>query len=361
MARATSGSGGALNVQILKRTTGIIGGVIFAISVLVVAIDIRGQSWSPRERENAISQHGAFMVIMQPGSGFCYVKQSYYDDTSKMELIFREASLSVVTPYYAGIEGDVKYRVDDGPERIVKNSEIRRDHSFDLSPDVVGEMKTGNLLHIRVKPKGQPARTQSFSLLGFAAAARELAGPEEEEIADEEIAEDSSNPYTPGSIIYIRSPVVLKPFPDENSLGLEEVTSGHQLMYIQKQGDWLEVRAIGTGGKSGWITESVLAGKMSGVVVTAIENEAFRGFVSSFWEYSRSLEQSGFKPFTDVAYMGDGIIMAIATDEWLAQPREKRDRDVGSIFQLWAIADGSGLPVAVYVYDQAGAVRFRQD
>ncbi len=301
------------------------------------------------------------MVIMQPGSGFCYVKQSYHDDTSKMELIFREASLRVVTPYYAGIEGDVKYRVDDGPERIVKNAEIRRDNSFELSIDVVSEMKTGRTLHIRVKPNGQPARTQSFSLLGFAAAAQALGEPEGPEVEAEVIEEEPSNPYSPGAIIYIQSPVVLKPFPDENSLGLEEVKSEHQLMYIQKQDDWLEVRAIGTGGKSGWIPESVLAGKMSGVVVTAIENEAFRGFVSRFWEYSSSLEQSGFKPFTEVAYMGDGIIKAIATDEWLAQPREKRDRDVGSIFQLWAIADGSGLPVAVYVYDQAGAVRFRQD
>lgn len=335
--------------------------MVSAILVLFVAIEVRGQSWSNWEQDNAIGQHGAFMVIMQPGSGFCYVKQSYHDDTSKMELIFREASLRVVTPYYDGIEGDVAYWVDEGRERIVTNPEIRRDNSFELSIDAVREMKQGQTLHIRVKPKGQQTITQSFSLLGFAAAARELSGPEGQEIEEHAIEEDSSSPYTPGAIIYIQAPVVLKPFPDENSLGLEEVKSEHQLMYIQKEGDWLEVRAIGTGGRSGWIPESVLAGRTSGVVVTAIENAAFRSFVRRFWEYSRSLEEPGFRPFTEVSYMGDGIIQAIATDDWLNLPREKRDRDVGSIFQLWAIADDTGLPIAVYVYDQTGAVRFRQD
>ena len=348
-------------VEVPERALRSIGLVVFAIVVSLALTEVQGQSWSSREQDNAISRHGAFMVILQPGEGFCYVKQSYHDDTSKMELTFKGASPIILTPFFSGLDGDVQYWVDDSPKRTVRNSTIGRGSSFELAVDIVGEMKSGRTLHIRVKPRGRQARTQRFSLLGFAAAARVLADRKCQDTGSEAIGADMTDSFTPGAIIYVRSPIALKPFPDEDSLGFEEVKSGLQLMYIQKQNGWLEIRAIGTGGKSGWIPESALSGKTSGVVVTAIENDAYRGFIKGFWEYSRSLERPGFKPFTEVAFMGDGIIKVIATDDWLAQPRPDRDRDVGSIYQLWTVADGTGSPTAVYVYDQAGQVRFRQD
>ena len=93
----------------------------------------------------------------------------------------------------------------------------------------------------------------------------------------------------------------------------------------------------------------------------AEDSEEFILFEKGFWDYGRSLERAGYKPFVGVAYLGDGIVKVIATDDWLAQPTTKRDRELDSVFQLWAIADDTGLPIAVYVYDQAGAVRMKQN
>ena len=278
-----------------------------------------------------------------------------------MELIFEGVFPSILTSFTSGLDDGVHYWVDDGPERMIPNSRTNEGRAFNLAADLVGEMKAGQTLHIRVKPKGQQIRTQNFSLLGFAAAAEVLAGSGCQELESAEIEEELADSYTPGTIIYLQSPVTLKPFPDEDSLGLEEVESGLQLMYIQEQNGWMEFRAFGTGGKSGWIPETVLVGKTSGLVVRSFENEAYRSFSKGFWGYSRTLERPGFRPFTELAFMGDGMIKVTATDDWLAQARPKRDRQIDSVFRLWAIADDSGLPIAVYVYDQADQVRMRQD
>lgn len=152
------------------------------ITTLAIVIALSGtealaQSWSSWERDNAVSQHKAFMVIRQPGEGFCYVKQSYNNDTNKMELSFQGASPTIVTSFYRGLDGEVQYWVDDGPKRTVPNSEISGTNSFELAVDVVGQMKAGRTLYVRVKPSGRPTRTQKFSLLGFTAATRALSGP----------------------------------------------------------------------------------------------------------------------------------------------------------------------------------------
>lgn len=132
------------------------------------------QDWSDWERDNAVSQHKDFLVIRQPGEGFCYVKQSYKNDTNKMELSFKGDAPYVATPFYRGIDGHVEYRVDDGNTRIIKNSAISGTNSFDLSENVVPEMKAGLKLYVKVNPVGKRTRTQSFSLLGFTAASQEL-------------------------------------------------------------------------------------------------------------------------------------------------------------------------------------------
>lgn len=132
------------------------------------------QNWSDWERDNAVAQHRDFLVIRQPGEGFCYVKQSYDNDTSKMELSFQGDAPYIVTPFYRGIEGSIEYRVDHGKTRIVKNSEISGSNSFHLSKNVVPEIKAGLKLYVKVNPVGERSRTQSFSLLGFTAASQEL-------------------------------------------------------------------------------------------------------------------------------------------------------------------------------------------
>ena len=160
---------------------------------IVVALSSTGamaQSWSNWERDHAVSQHKAFLVIKQPGEGFCYVKQSYDNDSNKMELSFKGASPTIVTPAYRGIDGDVRYWIDGGAKYTVPSSDISGANSFELPANVVDQMKAGRILHVRVKPSGQPIRTQNFSLLGFTAATRVLSG---QECQDDGAGQASSN------------------------------------------------------------------------------------------------------------------------------------------------------------------------
>lgn len=60
--------------------------VVLATSFAVSAF---GQTWSAWEHDNAVARHQDFLVIRQPGEGFCYAKQSHDEDTSKMELSYR--------------------------------------------------------------------------------------------------------------------------------------------------------------------------------------------------------------------------------------------------------------------------------
>lgn len=151
---------------------------IIAITAIVLAFIPTvaiAQSWSSWEQDNAVSQHKSFLVIKQPGEGFCYVKQSYDNDTSKMELSFQGTSPDIVTPFYRGIDEDVNYWVDDGPKYTVPNSKISGANSFELAAKIVDKMKAGRILYVRVKPSGKPTRTQKFTLLGFTAATQVLA------------------------------------------------------------------------------------------------------------------------------------------------------------------------------------------
>jgi len=134
--------------------------------------------WSKWELENALSQHNAFVVIKRPGAGACYIKQSYDDDLSKMELYFSGDYPIVLAPFYQGIEGAVEYWIDDGPKHTVAQSRIGGGNFISLVDGIVAAMKSGRALYVHVKPIGRPARTQEFSLLGFIAATQVMASSE---------------------------------------------------------------------------------------------------------------------------------------------------------------------------------------
>lgn len=134
-------------------------------------------TWSDWERAHAVAHEGQWLVIRQPGEGFCYVKQSYEDSTDKMELSMKKDGVPhLVTPFFRGIQGDVSYHIKDGPVRIVPEAEASA-LGIKLSSTVVSEMMQGGTLSVRVKPVGQSTVEQRFDLRGFAAAAQWLNRP----------------------------------------------------------------------------------------------------------------------------------------------------------------------------------------
>jgi hypothetical protein len=135
------------------------------------------QDWSSWERQHAVGRYGEFLVIKQPGEGFCYATQSYESDPSKMTLSLKGETPSIATPFFRGIDGAPVYWVDDGSKRQVASAEVTAAGSFRLSPEVVGELRAGQVLYVQVKPTGEPSVTQEFSLRGFTAVSRMLSSP----------------------------------------------------------------------------------------------------------------------------------------------------------------------------------------
>ena len=146
---------------------------VVAIWGATPALAESGTRW---ERNNIISRHKAFVVI-KPDKGACYVKQSNAGDPNKMELTFDGTAPIIFSPSERGIAGNVRYWVDNGPKRTVPASKIRELNTVVLAADAVGRMKAGRTLYVHVTPAGKSPRTQKFSLMGFTAATRVLAGP----------------------------------------------------------------------------------------------------------------------------------------------------------------------------------------
>ncbi|MBT3549645.1 MAG: hypothetical protein HOO19_16410 [Rhodospirillaceae bacterium] len=154
------------------------GGRLFVIAALAGAVPFiaSAQSWTNWERQNSVTKSGDWMVIKQPGAGFCYLKQSYNDQTGKMELSMKaDYHPFVPLPFYRGLDGDVIYRVDDGALRIIPQNRAR--NPLLLSKEIVPELKSGSVLTIRVKPVGRTPIEQRFSLRGFTAATAWLNKP----------------------------------------------------------------------------------------------------------------------------------------------------------------------------------------
>lgn len=89
--------------------------------------------------------------------------------------------------------------------------------------------------------------------------------------------------------------------------------------------------------------------------------EKFLLFKDAFWLLAEKAEQaSGKKFFTDVKYIGDGMVVVTATDAWLSAPTELRQGNLQTIYNLWKEAEGSGLPIAVYIHDSQGNARMKK-
>ena len=148
------------------------------MSLLLAPAASAAPSWTPWERDHAIGQFRSFLIIRQPGDGFCYAKQSFHMDSGKMELIFDGEVVTVLLPHVASGRWDVTFWVDSGKRQTIRHEQIMAPDSFHLPRDRLGDLKSGNYLNVRVSPDGAEPFSQTISLLGFTAAGNKLDDPE---------------------------------------------------------------------------------------------------------------------------------------------------------------------------------------
>ncbi|OED44157.1 hypothetical protein AB833_02020 [Chromatiales bacterium (ex Bugula neritina AB1)] len=144
--------------------------ILFLFSHSAVA---ESPSWEKWEKDNSIARHGSFLVIDQPDEPFCYLKQSYYQNTNLMELARVKGNTRLTLPFLSGVEGDVIYWVDSGKKYSIP---VDR-YSAVLHESALSEMKAGNVLFVQVKPTGEKSKVQRFRLNGFTAAVKSLQDP----------------------------------------------------------------------------------------------------------------------------------------------------------------------------------------
>lgn len=145
-------------------------GIVLAISSPVFAAD-----WTQWELDNSVAREQDWLVIRQPGEGFCYLKQSYASDSTKMEMTTGRSGIpALVTPFYQGIRGNITYQVDDREPGLISAADIENASLIPLPRSLTAALKAGRELRVRVTPVGEAPQTQVFSLLGFTAASKWL-------------------------------------------------------------------------------------------------------------------------------------------------------------------------------------------
>lgn len=181
-----------------------------------------------------------------------------------------------------------------------------------------------------------------------------------------------SKEISAGKTYYIpQGPVTVS---EESVAGSDTVMilgTGQQVTLLGQEGEWLLVGIPLTGGKTGWIEKSALffdsispiRPPKGGVEShqyegTEEERRAFGKFLSAFNHLNRRIkEKGGVTFFSGAKYLGDGIVHVTATDLWLNEGTLEQQRsNLDTLFKLWEGAEGTGLPIALYIVDSAGKV-----
>ncbi|WP_417497197.1 hypothetical protein [Maricaulis sp.] len=136
------------------------------------------QDWSPWERAHSVARLDDFYVIRDGGP--CYVKQSYASNSSRMDLVYSSArGLALITPF-STMPDQILYEVDPAgavPAHTLPRSYFRHANAIGLPPGLVDQMKQGQSLMVMAQVRGQWSHVQTFPLMGFTAAVRQLSEP----------------------------------------------------------------------------------------------------------------------------------------------------------------------------------------
>ena len=165
----------------------------------------------------------------------------------------------------------------------------------------------------------------------------------------------------PGDTLYTQGDAInIRLLPSVDSEVVLQLNKGHKLIEIEVKEDWVEVFPALSGGKSGWVHSSLVSPVFNGGKTVAPVSEKFAKFKKAFDELNgKIINLTGIALFTDAVDLGDGVIQITASTEWLAADKDLQRSTLKTVHNLWAAADGTGLPIAIYVIDDNGHTRFK--
>jgi len=164
---------------------------------------------------------------------------------------------------------------------------------------------------------------------------------------------------TTGDRLYVHGKTVnMRSGPATHQKVVIKLHKGHELIEIDREDQWVEVAATRTGGKTGWVHENLVSKEFKGGKTTTPPSSKFDKFNSAFAKLNNNIKnKTGILFFTHAENLNDGIIQITATDTWLNAPLKNRQQSLKTIFNIWNAAEGTELPIAVYIVDKKGNKR----
>ena len=159
----------------------------------------------------------------------------------------------------------------------------------------------------------------------------------------------TSNSYaaTGDQLIITGDVVNLRTAPSTDAATPIKLLKDRQVIEIQRQGDWVEVKTNREDIKTGWVYKTLIARVKQ---KESAEEKRFRIFKQRFTAYN----QNGIPNFKDAIDKGAGTIHLIATGVWLAKTHEARGEPLNEIFKLWSDVVPVGSSLSVIVLDEQG-------
>lgn len=173
-------------------------------------------------------------------------------------------------------------------------------------------------------------------------------------LASTAIAAPGDKLFVSGSVVNIREQ------PAASAKIVTEVSRGQELIEFGREDEWVAVGIVGTG-KDGYIHKSLVSTtRPSGPAPSATTPE-YQRFAAAFRQLNDSMQsQYGIRLFSGSRYKGDGIVEVTATSDWVKAPADNQRSSLNTVFDLWDAAEGTGLPIAVYVVDGGGRELMRK-
>ena len=171
-------------------------------------------------------------------------------------------------------------------------------------------------------------------------------------LACESVSISNSHAAAGDKLIITGSIVNLRTAPSTDAASPIKLLKDREVIEIQRQGDWVEVKTSREDINTGWIYKTLIRKVKKR---ESAEEKRFRIFKQRFNAYKENIRnQNNIPQFKEVIDKGEGTIHVIATEAWLATTHDARGVSLSDVFKLWSDVVPVGSSLTVIVLDEQG-------
>lgn len=145
------------------------------------------------------------------------------------------------------------------------------------------------------------------------------------------------------------------------------LTRGQALLELERQGEWVRVRAAGDPPDEGWVHGSLVGTPGDDDTVAAVATVPAAPASGDFTTFELAIDQlnavakaQGDVYFTGARDAGAGVAEVTAGPTWLATPESFRRSNLETLYSLWRSMNNPAVPASVRILDQKGEMFMEQ-